>query len=372
MNTPDSAANTAKPYAQAPFNTRGIQRLSLVTDAWQPQVNGVVTTLSQLIAHLRQQGIEVDVIHPNDYDCVPLPTYPEIPLVWRARGLEQRLLEFQPNAIHIATEGALGWKARRIARKHGLPFTTAYHTKYPEYIHERFPVPTDWVYKIMHRFHSPAQNTFVPGESILTELQNRHFQHVVLMTRGVDTDIFNPTRARPSEKDTPMYLYVGRIAPEKNLAAFLDLELPGHKVVVGKGPDLEKLKQVYPDVEFTGPKYGAELAQYYASATVFVFPSLTDTFGVVNLEAIACGTPVAAFPVTGPKDIITDGVNGVLSWDLKAAIEQAAQLKQHPSKIAQSIPQYTWQGAAQQFVDHLAFIEQVDSRQPADKTVKIS
>ncbi len=163
MNTPDSAANTAKPYAQAPFNTHGIQRLSLVTDAWQPQVNGVVTTLSQLVAHLRQQGIEVDVIHPNDYDCVPLPTYPEIPLVWRAHGLEKRLLDFQPNAIHIATEGALGWKARRIARKHGLPFTTAYHTKYPEYIHERFPVPTDWVYKIMRRFHTPAQNTFCSG-----------------------------------------------------------------------------------------------------------------------------------------------------------------------------------------------------------------
>ncbi|MGC9386428.1 MAG: glycosyltransferase family 4 protein [Hydrogenovibrio sp.] len=345
-----------------------IQRLSLVTDAWHPQVNGVVTTLSQLVDQLQRQQIEVDVIHPNDYQSVPLPTYPEIPLVWRAKGLRKRLLDFKPNAIHIATEGLLGWKARRIALQHRLPFTTAYHTKYPEYIHERFPIPQRWIYALMRRFHRPAHHTFVPGESILQELQLQNFQHLVLMTRGVNTDIFHPNAATQSDASKPpVYLYVGRIAPEKNLSAFLDLNLPGHKVVVGKGPDLAKLQEAYPEVEFTGPKYDHELAAYYADAKVFVFPSRTDTFGVVNLEAIACGTPVAAFPVTGPKDIITPGLNGILSEDLQAAILEAAKLKPHAQQIAASIPQYTWEGAAQQFIQHLAYIPQSNSPEKAPK-----
>lgn len=337
------------------LDTKGIQRLTLVSDAWRPQVNGVVTTLTQLVQQLQKAGIEVDVIHPNDYTTIPLPTYPEIPFVWRADGLEKRITDFNPDAIHIATEGALGWKARRIALKHRLPFTTAYHTKYPEYIHKRFPIPTRWVYHILKRFHRPAYNTFVPAPSILTELKTKEFPHLVLMTRGVDTKLFNPNRAHNQKQQTPCYLYVGRVAPEKNITAFLDLQLSGKKVVVGKGPDLENLKAAYPDVDFVGPKAGIELAEYYANASVFVFPSLTDTFGVVNLEAIASGTPVAAFPVTGPKDIITQGVNGILDHDLKTAIEKASLLKA-PHSIANSIPDYTWQAAAQQFLNHLAII----------------
>lgn len=337
------------------FDTNGIQRLTLISDAWEPQMNGVVTTLTQLVKQLQMQGIEVDVIHPNDYQTVPLPTYPEIPIVWRSKGLEQRIINFKPNAIHIATEGALGWKARRIVLKYHLPFTTAYHTKYPEYIHERFPIPSRWVYHILRRFHRPAYNTFVPAFSILEELKTKNFSHLVLMTRGVDTALFNPSLSNAMETNSPTYLYVGRVAPEKNITAFLNLPLSGNKVVVGKGPDLAKLKAAYPNVSFVGSKKGSELAEYYANASVLVFPSLTDTFGVVNLEAIASGTPVAAFPVTGPKDIITQGVNGFLDHNLKTAVEKALLLD-NPQDIASSIPEYTWQAATQQFIDHLAII----------------
>lgn len=341
-----------------PLTQPAIQRITLVTDAWKPQVNGVVTTLSQLVAQLSHQGIEVDVIQPNDYQHLPMPTYPEIPLVWRSKGLENRILDFQPNAIHIATEGALGWKSRHIALKHKLPYTSAYHTKYPEYIHARFPIPQKWIYALLRRFHRKAERTLVPAPSILNELKAQGFPNVVLMSRGVDTDIFNPQAATDLDFQTPIFLYVGRIAPEKNIRSFLELPLQGQKVVVGKGPDLTVLQQAYPEVAFVGPKYGQALARYYASADVFVFPSLTDTFGVVNLEAIACGTPVAAFPVTGPKDIVSQGINGSLDKDLNRAIEQALVLKKHPEKIAQSIPEYTWQGATQQFIKHLAIIDQ--------------
>lgn len=334
-----------------------IQRITLVTDAWKPQVNGVVTTLSQLVSHLRKQQIEVDVVEPNDYQHLPLPTYPEIPLVWRSKGLENRIISFQPQAIHIATEGALGWKARHIARKYQLPFTTAYHTKYPEYIRQRFPIPTQWTYAVLRQFHHKAERTLVPAPSVLTELKSQGFPKAVLMSRGVDTNLFNPQAKIDLGYKSPIYLYVGRIAPEKNLRSFLDLNLDGQKVVVGKGPDLAVLKKSYPDVAFVGPKSGPALTSYYASADVFVFPSLTDTFGVVNLEAIACGTPVAAFPVTGPKDIITPGVNGYLNENLATAIQQALELKKQPDKIANSIPDYTWQGATEQFLSHLAFID---------------
>lgn len=338
------------------FNASNIQRITLVTDAWKPQVNGVVTTLSQLVSHLRKKQIEIDVIKPNDYPHFPMPTYPEIPWVWKSKGLEDRILKFRPDAIHSATEGALGWKARRIALKHKLPYTSAYHTKYPEYIHARFPIPKKWIYALLRRFHGSAERTLVPAPSILNELKAQGFTKVSLMSRGVDTELLNPQAATDLGFQSPLFLYVGRIAPEKNLRSFLDLSLPGQKIVVGKGPDLKSLQQAYPDVAFVGAKQGRELASYYASADVFVFPSLTDTFGIVNLEAIACGTPVAAFPVTGPQDIISQGINGVLNEDLSLAIEQALILKKNPEKIAHSIPEYTWQAAAEQFLNHLTKI----------------
>ena len=332
-----------------------ISRLVLVTDAWHPQVNGVVTTLSHIVSLARQQGIEVDVIQPQDYSTIPMPFYKEIPLVWRAPHLEERLLNFQPDAIHIATEGPLGWRVRSLAKKFNWPFTTGYHTKFPEYVHKRAKwIPESWGYNLLKRFHQPATKTIIPATSIKEELETKGFQNLTVMSRGVNREIFNPNQAKPMNYARPIHLYVGRIAAEKNLRAFLDLPLEGSKVIVGKGPELEILKKAYPEVEFVGAKKGNELANFYASADVMVFPSLTDTFGVVNIEAIACGTPVAAFPVTGPKDIITENVNGALDEDLAQAINRALKLKD--KSVEQTIPQYTWESACEQFLGNLALI----------------
>lgn len=335
-----------------------IKRISLVTDAWSPQINGVVTTLCHLVENLEAQGIEVDVIHPYDYNQIPLPTYPDIPLVWRAKGLKKRLLNNRPDAIHIATEGALGWRVRRIALKYNLPFTTAYHTKYPEYLAKRLPVPASWIYKLLAKFHGPARATFVPAQAILNELQSHGFEHLILMGRGVDKHIFNPQQQIELPYKKPIYLYVGRLAIEKNIQAFLSLDLKGTKLVVGDGPQKSFLEKHYSTAIFVGSKQGKELAQYYASADVMVFPSLTDTFGLVNIEAMACGTPVAAFPVTGPIDIITPGLNGALNHDLKQAILQALSLPR--KSISQSIKHYDWQVVASDFLDGLAPINWID------------
>lgn len=339
-----------------------IKRISLVTDAWMPQVNGVVTTLNQLVNQLQNQGIEVDVIQPNDYPHLPLPTYPDIPLVWRAKGLEERILKNQPDAIHIATEGSLGWRARSIALKHQLPFTTAYHTKYPEYISKRLPIPAGWIYKLMAKFHRPAQGTFVPAKTMMQELESHGFKNLIMMSRGVDKSIFNPSQRQSWPLPKPIYLYVGRLAVEKNIQAFLSLNLTGTKLVVGDGPQKTFLQQHYPEAVFVGSKHDHELAQFYATADVMVFPSLTDTFGLVNIEAMACGTPVAAFPVTGPIDIITPGLNGALNQDLMQAISEAMNLARDP--IAQSVEHYDWSVVASDFLNNLA---QIDWSKPSLK-----
>jgi len=335
-------------------NCRSIKRLTLVTDAWAPQINGVVTTLTNLIKELTNQGIEVDVIQPLEYKSFPLPTYHEIRCVWQPKGLEKRIIDFKPDAIHIATEGALGWFARHIVIKHNLPFTTGYHTRYPEYIRARLPISPVFTYAWLRYFHTPAQKTLVPGLSILQDLKAKGFNHLALMSRGVDTQIFNPQQKCKLNYEAPIMLYVGRIAPEKNIEEFLKLNLPGSKVIIGEGPELENLKKRYPECYFLGAKSGDELAKYYASADVFVFPSKTDTFGVVNIEAIACGTPVAAYPVTGPKDIITEGINGSTNHDLRTAIEQA--LKISKTNIHLTIPQFNWPHAAQQYIQNLSLI----------------
>ncbi|MBE0471586.1 MAG: glycosyltransferase family 1 protein [Methyloprofundus sp.] len=345
-----------KLFGTKPLKT--IKRICLVTDAWTPQINGVVTTLSQLVKYLTEQGIEIDIIQPYEYPRIPLPTYPDIPLVWRAKGLEDRILKNKPDAIHIATEGSLGWRARRIALKHKLPFTTAYHTKYPEYLAKRLPIPASWVYKFLTKFHDPAQATFVPAQAILNELESHGFQHLVLMGRGVDKRVFNPQQHIDLPYKKPIYLYVGRLAVEKNIQAFLSLDLEGTKLMVGDGPQKEFLEKHYPDAVFVGSKQNESLAQFYASADVMVFSSLTDTFGLVNIEAMACGTPVAAFPVTGPIDIITPGLNGALNPDLNLAIQQALSLPRPP--IAQSVENYDWQVVASDFLQHLAQINWSD------------
>lgn len=341
-----------------------IRRLMLVTDAWQPQTNGVVTTLNHWVAELRAAGVEVEVVCPQGYKSFPLPSYPEIKMVWRAPDLWQRIQTFQPHALHIATEGTLGWQARRLALRRGIPFTTGYHTKYPEYVQQRWPwISSRWVYRILRRFHKASKNVLVPAPSIQAELQAKGFHKVGVVSRGVNTELFSPSRAKDLDYPKPIMLYVGRVAPEKNIASFLRLDLPGTKLIVGKGPQLEELQQQYPDTVFLGAKYGEELAELYASADVFVFPSLTDTFGVVNIEALASGTPVAAFQVTGPKDIVVEGVNGFLQEEtdqsLALQIQKAIKLKQTvpAEQIVRSVEHFKWPEAARQFYSQLYPIE---------------
>ena len=301
-------------------------RILLATDAWQPQVNGVVTTLNQVVNALRGEGHDVEVVSPADYPTVPLPTYPEIKIAYWLKGLGRRIDQFDPDAIHIATEGPIGQCVRRHCLKNSYTFTTSFHTRFPEYIHQRLPIPLGWTYPPIRRFHRSAFRTLVPTVSLKDDLLKKDFRHLTVWGRGVETELFNPDRKIDLGLPRPVMLNVGRIAPEKNLEAFLSLKVTGSKVIVGDGPQLEEFRKKYPDVLFPGVKKGVELAEYYASADVFVFPSKTDTFGLVMLESLACGTPVAAFPVTGPLDILQQGTTGIMQQDLKEAITQALGL----------------------------------------------
>jgi glycosyltransferase involved in cell wall biosynthesis len=301
-------------------------RLLLATDAWHPQINGVVRTLSTVTGQIRQLGHEVEVVTPNDFPSVPLPMYPEIQVSVWMRGLKNRIDAFDPDAVHISTEGPIGQYVRRYCLKRGVTFTTSFHTRFPEYLRERVPISLNWTYSLIRNFHQPAFRTLVPTPTLRKDLQKRGFAHLQVWGRGVDTDLFTPERRRDLGLERPVMLNVGRIAPEKNLQAFLDLDLPGTKVVVGDGPSLAELQHRYPEVVFPGARHGEELADYYAAADVFVFPSLTDTFGLVMLESMASGVPVAAFPVTGPLDVVEPGVTGVLDQDLSRAVDAALQL----------------------------------------------
>jgi len=328
-------------------------KIVLVTDAWYPQTNGVVTTLSHTIACLRQMGHELLLVTPAGFRSVPLPSYPSIRLaLFPARRVGAMLDAFQPEAIHIATEGPLGLAARRYCLRNKLQFTTAYHTQFPQYIRLRVAIPLSWSYAWLRWFHAPAQRTLVPTESQRRVLQQQRFNHVVIWTRGVDTQLFKPADKNFIMAARPISMFVGRVAVEKNIEAFLQLNLAGTLYVVGDGPDREKLAARYPTVRFVGFKYGEELARYLAAADVFVFPSLTDTFGLVMLEAMACGVPVAAFPVSGPIDVIRQGETGVCNADLRLAIEQALQL--NPDRARSYAEQHSWLKASEQFFGHLA------------------
>ncbi len=327
-------------------------RLVIVTDAWKPQVNGVVTTLSKTTETIKSFGHQVLVINPSECKTIPCPTYPEIRLALSpAKFVRQQVEKFAPTHIHIATEGPLGIAARRYCIKHDLAFTTSYHTQFPEYIKERFPIPLSVSYFFFRRFHSKATRTMVGTPHQRKILQDRNFNHLSLWTRGVDTDIFKPRDKDFLSYPRPIWIYVGRVAVEKNIEAFLSLALPGTKVVIGDGPASEELRQKYQDVKFEGYKFGEELATYIASGDVFVFPSLTDTFGVVMLEAMACGLPVAAFPVTGPRDVVRPGKTGVLHEDLFTAAQEA--LKLDPQDCIEQALEYTWEQATRQFINNL-------------------
>jgi len=327
--------------------------LALVTDAWAPQVNGVVRTLQRTKAELERLGHQVDIISPDQFRTIPCPTYPEIRLaLWPGRKVYRELDALKPDAIHISTEGPLGRAARAWCLKRRLPFTTAYHTRFPEYVAARFAVPLGWTYGIVRRFHAPAARVMVATQSIESELIERGFANISRWTRGVDLDLFRPDEVATLDLPRPIHLYVGRVAVEKNIGAFLDLKLPGSKVVIGDGPQLVALKAQYPDVHFLGAKHGADLARHVAAGDVFVFPSLTDTFGLVMLEAMACGLPVAAFPVAGPKDVVREGEVGALDWDLAKAVERALTLSR--AACRRYAQDFSWETATRQFLSNLA------------------
>jgi glycosyltransferase involved in cell wall biosynthesis len=327
--------------------------LVLVTDAWVPQVNGVVRTLQRTRAELERLGHRVDVISPDQFRTIPCPTYPEIRLaLWPGRKVYRQLDALKPDAIHISTEGPLGRAARAWCLKRRLPFTTAYHTRFPEYVAARFAVPLAWTYAIVRRFHAPAARVMVATQSVESELIERGFVNISRWTRGVDLELFRPDERATLDLQRPIHLYVGRVAVEKNIGAFLALTLPGSKVVIGDGPQLAALKAHYPGVHFLGAKFGSDLARHVAAADVFVFPSLTDTFGLVMLEAMACGLPVAAFPVAGPKDVVREGEVGALDWDLAKAAERALALSREACRrYAQD---FSWEAATRQFLANLA------------------
>jgi glycosyltransferase involved in cell wall biosynthesis len=329
-------------------------RILIVTDAWAPQVNGVVRTLTTVAEELRRMGHVVEVIGPDRFRTVRCPTYPEIPLSLLPRRRLIRMIEaFNPDALHVATEGPLGFAARSWAKRTGFAFTTAFHTRFAEYVRARTGLPVRPIYALMRRFHGAGQGTMVATQSLRDELATRGFRNIRSWSRGVDLDLFKPFPREVWTVPGPIFLYVGRVSVEKNIVAFLNLDLPGSKVVVGSGPQLAALRRAYPKVLFTGPRYGESLARAYAGADVFVFPSLTDTFGLVILEALACGTPVAAFPVTGPKDVLADadGRIGAVNADLRVAALEA--LGGDRTACRAHAERYSWRACAETFLSHL-------------------
>jgi glycosyltransferase involved in cell wall biosynthesis len=328
-------------------------RILIATDAWHPQVNGVVRTLTSLKRSALALGADIGFLTPEGFPSMELPTYPGLRVAWpNRREIARRIEEIAPEAIHIATEGPIGWSARAYCRRHGLAFTTSYTTRFPEYIAVRSIIPASVPYAILRHFHNAAATTMVAVPSLYNELTARGFRKLGFWGRGVDTELFNPDRPATLDLPRPIFMTMGRVAVEKNIEAFLALDLPGSKVVVGDGPQRRELAQKYPDVKFLGEKTGADLTAHLAAADVFVFPSLTDTFGVVQLEALACGTPVAAFPVTGPIDVIADHPVGALDEDLRAACLRA--LKMSRETCRSFALERSWENSARQFIGNLS------------------
>ncbi len=328
-------------------------RILLATDAWRPQVNGVVRTLENMTRAAETQGATFSFVTPEAFATFPLPTYAEISVAIPGyKDIARMIDEAGADHIHIATEGPIGWAARRFALERGRMFTTGYHTRFPEYVRARTLIPEDWTYSLLRHFHAPSAAVMAPTPSIRDELARRGFTNVRVWTRGVDHALFRPRDVRVFDLPGPIFLYVGRIAVEKNLEALLALDLPGSTVLVGDGPAREKLARRFPHAHFVGSLFGEALAQAYASADAFVFPSLTDTFGVVLLEAMASGTPVAAFPAPGPLDVVGDSGAGALDGDLRAACLRALDI---PREAAWARAQeFTWEESARQFLGHIA------------------
>ena len=339
-------------------------KILIVTDAWRPQVNGVVRTLEVLGADLTALGHSVRYATPEGRFTLPMPTYPEIRLALFPRGtLEKEIRDFAPDAVHIATEGTLGLSARAICLKYGIHFSTSFHTRFPEYVKARFPlVPLELVYRWLRWFHGPATAMMVATQSLKRELEAHGFHHLRIWSRGVDVELFRPIGDARLPYPAPIWLYVGRVAVEKNIEAFLALDLPGTKVVVGDGPAKAQLMDKYPEVEFLGSLTGEPLVRAYAGSTVFVFPSRTDTFGLVLLEALACGIPVAAYPVQGPLDVVGEAPVGALDQDLKQACRKALEIAhspKNPTPRAFAL-NHSWRACTLQFLRNIAVEPDLD------------
>jgi glycosyltransferase involved in cell wall biosynthesis len=342
----------------------GLMRILVATDAWHPQVNGVVRTLTMMAEAAKGFGVDVSFLTPESFRTVGLPSYADLRVAIPSRRKIARLIdEAKPDNIHIATEGPIGFSARAYCRRRNIPFTTSFHTRFPEYISARFPIPESWVWAGLRRFHGASSAVMAATPALATELRDRGFRNVVLWPRGVDANLFHP-RQVDLGKPKPIFLSVGRVAVEKNLEAFLNLDLPGTKVVVGDGPARTALEAKYPEALFTGALQGEALAVAYASADVFVFPSKTDTYGLVLLEALASGVPVAAFPVTGPKDVIGASPVGVLSDDLRQACLKALEIS--PQDCLKFAAGHTWEASARAFVNNISHVRaEIAARAPS-------
>jgi glycosyltransferase involved in cell wall biosynthesis len=327
-------------------------RILVATDAWHPQVNGVVRTLMALAESAHKQNVVIVFLTPEGFPSLPVPTYPSLRCALPSpREVARRIEQAKPDAIHIATEGPVGHMVRRYCLRHRRPFTTSYTTRFPEYISARLPIPEAWSYAVLRRFHLAAAITMVATPSLMAELSARGFRNLGLWTRGVDTELFSLERAVDLDLPRPIFVTVGRIAVEKNLAAFLALDLPGSKVVIGEGPQERDLRRDFPNAKYLGLLQGTALAAHLAAADVFVFPSKTDTFGVVQLEALACGVPVAAYPVAGPRDVIGNNPIGVLHEDLRTACLKALHISREACR-AFALTR-SWENSAREFVGHV-------------------
>ncbi len=352
------SADRAREGAGAAFAAAAVparassHRILIASDAWLPQVNGVVRVLELLKREVEHMGHMVKIVEPGMFKTFPMPSYPEIRLALSAPWQAGRIIDdFAPDAIHIATEGPIGWAVRNWCVKRKRPFTTSFHTRFPEYLHARTRFPVAWSYRFIRAFHRPAAALLVTTQSIKRELEQRGFRNILIWARGVDVELFRPQPKEWLNLPRPIFLYVGRVAIEKNLEAFLALDLPGTKLVIGDGPQLSALKARYPSAHFAGTKLGEELARYYAASDVFVFPSLTDTFGLVVLEALASGVPVASFPVQGPADILAGAPVGVTDWDLRSAV--LAALKISPEACRRYALGFSWEACAREFIEYL-------------------